>query len=176
MGSQSNSDYSNEIKPADEVAADQEKRRDLLAYVLANAPREPRRMGIFGMETCQWCGEIGNFSGQWGAVGSHSYWGRRHQELRPLDPPAFIAGRHPCHKEIPVQPERRFCETCRSMVLLGDAEKIAHHFLCRSCVSAFTRHAPRARWASMLLRFTRFRWRYHGLIEEEPWPFTRYGY
>lgn len=170
-------EYWDEVKSADEEAVDREKRRDILAYSLANAPREPRRMGIHGMETCQWCGEIGSFSGQWGAVGSHNHWGRRQPgNTRLIAAPAFIAGRHPWHEETPINPDRRYCEICRALMRREEAERVRHHFLCRSCVTAFSRHAPSSRWGEMLGRFTRFRWRYHGLIEEEPWPFNRYGY
>ena len=42
-----------EVQTPEEEAADRQERRELLAYLLANSPREPRRFGIHGFEVCQ---------------------------------------------------------------------------------------------------------------------------
>lgn len=161
-----------ETKTPEEEAEDQETRRNVLAYVLSNYPRDPRRFGIHGFEVCQQCGEIGSYSGQWGAVGSHGTNGLRKKD-HPLPPGAFIAGRHD-HSETPARRGHRFCEICRAGVLAEEADPFFYLVLCPACSKAMRSHVPEDQMATVLLQFTKFRWRYHALIEDEPWNRGRY--
>lgn len=157
-----------EIKTEEEEAADRDMRRDVLGYVLANWPREPRRFGIHGFEVCQQCGELGTYSGQWGAVGSHGTNGLR-EKGHPLPRGAFIAARHD-HSDTPLRDGHRFCEICREDVLAKEADPVSYFIVCPACSRALRKHGARDQIAQMVRRFARFRWRFHGLIEDEPWP------
>ena len=121
-----------EVQTPEEEAADRQERRELLAYLLANSPREPRRFGIHGFEVCQQCGEIGSYNGFWSAIGSHGGSGIRDKD-HPIPPGAFIGGR--CHdpSDTPPHPRRRFCELCRDPVLLENADRVSYMFLCADC-------------------------------------------
>ncbi|MCO5315657.1 MAG: hypothetical protein M9938_05810 [Solirubrobacterales bacterium] len=156
-----------EIRSAEEKASGRDLRRDVLGYALANAPREPRRHGIHAFEVCQQCGEIGTYSGLWGAIGSHGTNGLRKKD-HPLPPGAFVAGGHD-HSDTPLHAGRRFCEICRDVVHSSDADEIGCFVLCRACSRAVRKHGTGDRMLAMLHRFTRYRWRYHGLIEDEIW-------
>lgn len=156
-----------EIKTEAEEATDRDMRRDVLGYALAHAPREPRRWGIYAFEVCQQCGEIGTYSGLWGAVGSHGTNGIRKKD-HPLPPGAFIAGGHN-HSNTPFRKGHRFCEICRDELLSEDADSISYFVLCAACSQAVRKHETEDQRGTMIRRFTRYRWRYHGLIEDEPW-------
>ena len=161
-----------EFKTAEEEAADLEQRRDVLGYALANGPREPRRYGIHAFEVCQQCGEIGSYSGLWGAVGSHGSNGTRKKD-HPLPPGAFIASRHD-HGKLTLERGQRFCEICRNGVRSEDADKVGYCVLCRLCSRAVRKHGTDEQLWPMLKRFTRYRWRYHGLIEDQLWDRGRF--
>lgn len=162
-----------ESKTLDGKERNLETRRNVLAYVLSNFPKESHRFGIHGFEVCQQCGEIGSYSGQWGAVGSHGTNGLR-KEDHPLPPGAFIAVRHD-HSGTPVRRGHRFCEICRAGVLAKDAEKLFYVVLCPACSKAMSNHITKSERSSALRGFTRFRWRYHALIEDEPWNRRKYS-
>lgn len=161
-----------EVPTPREQEATRKKRREPLAYALAHFPPAPRRLGIYGFEVCQRCGEIGSYSGFWGAIGSHGGNGIRDRNHL-IAPGAFISGRHD-HSESSTRRGDRFCEVCRDSVRIDQAEQVSHFVLCRGCSRALRVYAGDPTLQEMLRCFTRLRWRFHGLIEDEPWTMGRH--
>ena len=143
---------------------DLDRRREVLGYALANLGDYRPKVGIYGYEVCQVCGDIGRFSGLYGAMSSHRKYpeptarGKSKLRLR------FVAGRHH-HQASPEDHDDRFREVCRRPGRPEEMLTLGHHLLCGRCQEAFGRHASREHWSKMLSYFVRERPRYHALIE-----------
>jgi hypothetical protein len=126
-------------------------RRDALTYALRMLPDLTSDTGIYGYEVCQACGEIGSYSGMWGAVGSH-------QDR------VFVSSGHAACREVRL-PKHRWCEICRCRIEPDALVMERSHPICPDCVAALGRQVGPHTRASLLRKFTRSRPRYHGLIE-----------
>ena len=141
-----------------------DRHRDVLAYALAKRGEYRNRVGIYGYEVCQVCGEIGRFSGLYGAMGSHRKYPEPTAQGDTKPRLRFVAASH-CHDASPAERGKRFCEVCRRPGRPEAMFSIGHHLLCGECQEAFGRHEVREHWGRMLDHFVRERPRYHALIE-----------
>ena len=143
---------------------ERKRRRDTVVYALAQLYPYGSRMGIFGYEVCQVCGEIGKFSGLAGAQASHGWFAKENTAVKAVKGRRFVAAGH--HHEYPPDDlDLGFCEVCRAPGSLEKMTPNGHHLLCEECRRAFSRHADEEVWGKMLSHFVRERRNYHPLIE-----------
>lgn len=98
--------------------------RELLieAILGVRTPDGKARVGIWGREVCQVCGELGDYVGHWPAVTSH------------------MSGQFNCRahehagEELPPKPwTTRHCEVCRRVRAVEDMRQAAHRWICAGC-------------------------------------------
>ena len=143
---------------------ERKRRRDTVVFALSKLYPYGSRMGIFGYEVCQVCGEIGKFSGLNGAQASHTWYVQKDAASRKRGRIGFVASGHH-HESAPEDLGIRFCEICRASGRLEEMTPNGHHLLCGECRRAFSRHADEEVWGKMLSHFVRERRLYHHLID-----------
>jgi hypothetical protein len=118
-----------------------DERARLIQAVLDYRDEDGFASGIYGVEVCQLCGEIGTFQGWATAVGSHlagEFVGPGHRH-----PPATDSGL----RELLADRDARFCEVCRKAVRRQEARRVGRYWLCANCDPA--RISPRRRYLEL---------------------------